>query len=173
MSGETVPPWNEIDPICGMKVKPETPHRFEHEGKVWGFCGARCVECFRADPDKYLHGPPQAHRTSHGATPAPHAPRSAARARRGDLHLPDGPRGEQQGPGACPKCGMALEPEMAQAPRTRVEWTCPMHPEIVRDAPGTLPDLRHGARAAHDHARRRGEPRARDMTRRFWVSARS
>ena len=42
------------------------------------------------------------------------------------------------GPGPCPKCGMALEPVSA-APAARTEWTCPMHPEIVRDVPGACP----------------------------------
>ena len=51
---------------------------------------------------------------------------------------PMDPEVRQQGPGACPKCGMALEP-VDFAPVTRIEWTCPMHPEIVRDAPGSCP----------------------------------
>ena len=62
----------------------------------------------------------------------------------------------------------AVEPP-GSAPR---RYTCPMHPEIVRDGPGTLPDLRHGARA-EDAERRapRTNAELRDMTRRFWVSA--
>ncbi len=48
------------------------------------------------------------------------------------------PEVRQIGPGACPKCGMALEPVSA-APLTKTEWTCPMHPEIVRDEPGSCP----------------------------------
>src|SRR5690606_22763670 len=44
----------------------------------------------------------------------------------------------QNGPGACPRCGMALEP-VDVAPQTTTEWTCPMHPEIVRDGPGACP----------------------------------
>ena len=47
-------------------------------------------------------------------------------------------------PGACPSCGMALEPDMPIA-ATRTEYTCPMHPEIVRARAGIVPDLRHGA----------------------------
>jgi Cu+-exporting ATPase len=48
------------------------------------------------------------------------------------------PEVRQVGPGACPKCGMALEP-VSIAPATKTEWTCPMHPEVVRDAPGACP----------------------------------
>ena len=42
-------------------------------------------------------------------------------------------------PGACPKCGMALEPLAVSLPATKTQYTCPMHPEIVRDAPGSCP----------------------------------
>jgi P-type Cu+ transporter len=44
---------------------------------------------------------------------------------------------ESAGPGACPRCGMALEPASPQLPAAK--WTCPMHPEIVRDGPGSCP----------------------------------
>ena len=51
-------------------------------------------------------------------------------------------------------------------------WTCPMHPQIRRDGPGQLPDLRHGARAARtDRSTKRPNPELIDMSRRFWVSA--
>src|SRR5688572_5272125 len=48
------------------------------------------------------------------------------------------PEIEQAGPGACPKCGMALEPALPVA-ATRTEYICPMHPEIVRSEPGSCP----------------------------------
>ena len=49
------------------------------------------------------------------------------------------PEVRQQGPGACPSCGMALEPEAVRLPETRTEYTCPMHPEVVQDEPGSCP----------------------------------
>src|SRR5262249_53789137 len=66
-------------------------------------------------------------------------------------------------PGACPKCGMALEAEA-------IEYTCPMHPEIVRDRPGNCPicgmalepRVSLGAQAEDD-------TELRSMTRRFWT----
>ncbi|MGC1501277.1 MAG: heavy metal-binding domain-containing protein, partial [Terriglobales bacterium] len=45
----------------------------------------------------------------------------------------------QIGPGPCPKCGMALEPESPAFEATKIEYTCPMHPEIVRTEPGSCP----------------------------------
>jgi Cu+-exporting ATPase len=45
----------------------------------------------------------------------------------------------QEGPGACPKCGMALEPIAASPSITRREFVCPMHPDVVRTEPGNCP----------------------------------
>src|SRR5882762_3152564 len=71
-------------------------------------------------------------------------------------------------PGACPSCGMALEPEVPVA-STRTEYTCPMHPEIVRPAPGSCPicGMALEPRTATLEA---DDPELRDMTRRFAAS---
>jgi Cu+-exporting ATPase len=66
---------------------------------------------------------------------------------------------------------MGLEPTSPAPPVTRTEWVCPMHPEVVRDEPGTCPicgmalEPREGAAEGDDD-----NPELRDMTRRFWVS---
>jgi Cu+-exporting ATPase len=75
----------------------------------------------------------------------------------------------QKGPGACPKCGMALEP-VTVAPVTKTEWTCPMHPEIVRDAPGSCP-ICGMALEPRVITIEESNPELDDMTRRFWWSA--
>jgi Cu+-exporting ATPase len=49
------------------------------------------------------------------------------------------PEVRQKKSGACPKCGMALEPLTITPAPTKVEYTCPMHPRIVRDGPGSCP----------------------------------
>jgi len=49
------------------------------------------------------------------------------------------PEVRQPGPGACPKCGMALEPTTPLAPTARTLWTCPMHPEVRQPGPGACP----------------------------------
>jgi Cu+-exporting ATPase len=82
---------------------------------------------------------------------------------------PMDPDVRQKGPGACPKCGMALEP-VDVAPVAKTEWTCPMHPEIVRDAPGSCP-ICGMALEPRVVTVEEDNPELDDMTRRFWWSA--
>ena len=90
----------EIDPVCHMSVMPETAAgEYEHKGKIYYFCNSRCLERFRADPEQFLGA----------AKPEPPDPKSAMSA----IYVcPMHPEVRQRGPGTCPKCGMALEPEM-------------------------------------------------------------
>jgi Cu+-exporting ATPase len=86
-----------LDPVCGMQVDPgTTSHHAAHEGHDYHFCSARCREKFVADPLRYLQ-------------PAAAAPTAPA----GTIYTcPMHPQIRQVGPGTCPICGMALEPEM-------------------------------------------------------------
>jgi Cu+-exporting ATPase len=95
------------DPVCGMLVDPATSrHRHEHRGALYHFCSAGCREKFAADPEKYLQ--PVAKKP---AAPAPVAARPVAP---GTIYTcPMHPEIRQPGPGACPICGMALEPLIA------------------------------------------------------------
>ena len=79
------------------------------------------------------------------------------------------PEIQQAGPGACPKCGMALEPMGVPVHASKTEYTCPMHPEIVQDHPGAC------AKCGMALESRTVEPEEDSseleyMTRRFWVS---
>jgi P-type Cu+ transporter len=106
------------DPVCGMTPKPDTPHRLVHEGRTILFCSARCVEKFRADPERYL----------------------------------------------------APSPQAAASPVAGARYTCPMHPEIVRDGPGSCPICGMALEPLVPSAEE-DTSELRDMTRRFWVSA--
>jgi Cu+-exporting ATPase len=89
------------DPVCGMSVDPATSkHRFDHRGETFHFCSAGCRTKFAADPAKYLD------RTK----PQPHLENVPADA---IYTCPMHPEIRQVGPGTCPICGMALEPEVA------------------------------------------------------------
>ena len=85
------------DPVCGMTVKPDSRLRHEYEGHTYLFCSEKCLVKFRAAPASYTR--------TEAATAAP------VPARAGTLYTcPMHPEIQQPGPGACPKCGMALEP---------------------------------------------------------------
>ncbi len=113
------------DPVCGMKVKPDSPHHHEHGGRDYRFCSAGCRAKFIAAPERYL---------------AVKAPAVAA---------------------------TPAAPPVADAR----EWTCPMHPEIIRDRPGSCPicgmALEPRAIALSDEP----NPELLDMRRRLVVSA--
>src|SRR5262249_6839944 len=67
--------------------------------------------------------------------------------------------------------GMALEPELSVAAPTKIEYTCPMHPQIVRPAPGTCPICGMALEARTVSLGAEAEnPELRDMRRRFWAS---
>ncbi|MDP3868027.1 heavy metal translocating P-type ATPase [Phenylobacterium sp.] len=106
-----------IDPVCGMTVKTDT-HRHVHDGVEFGFCSAGCKTKFAADPGKYLGE----------REPEPPPPPGTI------YTCPMHPEIRQEGPGSCPICGMALEPDLVS--------------------------LDHGP-----------NPELVDFTRRFWVGA--
>jgi Cu+-exporting ATPase len=181
----------ETDPVCGMKVNPAiAKHQIEHAGKTYFFCCGGCLQKFATDPDKYLKGGPvgmgghshAAPMTLHGgrrtpaprppaASPQPPAPSRQPPAPSVMFTCPMDPEIRRPGPGACPRCGMALEPEVPSAPRTRVAYTCPMHPEIVRDAPGACPICGMALEARAVEIDDGPNPELVDMTRRFWIGA--
>jgi P-type Cu+ transporter len=80
---------------------------------------------------------------------------------------------ESDKPGACPRCGMALERNPLAAVPAPTVYTCPMHPEIERDRPGACPicGMALEPRVATLGADAEANPELRDMTRRFWISA--
>src|SRR5215831_167801 len=79
------------------------------------------------------------------------------------------PEVRQRGPGACPKCGMALEPATFAPSPARIEYTCPMHPEIVRTEPGSCP-ICGMALEPREVTTEEVNPELVQMTRRFWIS---
>ncbi len=113
------------DPVCGMVIEPETPHRLDHEGTTYLFCSERCLGRFRDQPGEFT---------------GENRDQSAA---------VSGQEGESTQSG---------------------DYTCPMHPEIVQDAPGSCPicgmalELRTISTAEEDN------PELRDMSRRFWLA---
>ena len=145
-----------VDPVCGMTINPaDASGHVEHRGQTYYFCTQSCLEQFKADPQRFLDDDRR------------EQPTSAAELER-EYTCPMDPEVRQLGPGACPKCGMALEP-VEVAPLTKTEWTCPMHPEIVRDQPGSCP-ICGMALEPRTVTVDQANPELARMTRRLWWS---
>ena len=110
-------PGAATDPVCGMSVDPASArHRAEHDGKSYFFCGTRCLERFSAEPKRFL------------------------------------------------------APKPAVAPAGARSWTCPMHPEVVRDTPGACPICGMALEPLQPSAAdSEPNPELADMSRRFWL----
>ncbi len=122
---------NLKDPVCGMDVTESSEHHHQHAQKDHYFCSEHCLIKFKNDPEHYLTGaaPKVATETD-----------TAKDANNSNIYTcPMHPEIRQEGPGSCPKCGMALEPETISVVATKTEYACPMHPEIVQDHPGSCP----------------------------------
>ena len=120
------------DPVCGMTVTTQSPHMFEHAGKPVYFCSAGCKGKFAANPAKYLVPASDSGSPASAPAPAMFEPVAAGAIYTCPMH----PEVRQDHPGACPKCGMALEPEMPSLDegenpelidfRRRFIWTLPL-----------------------------------------------
>lgn len=112
------------DPVCGMKVGADPEKEIGHGGQTYHFCSTRCMDKFRADPGAY-------------AGPGSPDDGTAATMPEGTIYTcPMHPEIRQPAPGTCPKCGMALEPEVPSLEdkenpelvdfRQRFWWTLPL-----------------------------------------------
>ena len=103
------------DPVCGMQVEGSSAAAIrDHGGTRYYFCSAGCAEKFEADPGRYLGDAERA--TSSEDSPAGQAQRPASPPDRGATYTcPMHPEVRRDGPGACPECGMALEPQVQAA----------------------------------------------------------
>ncbi|MGA2203756.1 MAG: heavy metal translocating P-type ATPase [Terriglobales bacterium] len=179
------------DPVCGMDVNPATArYKTLHNGKEYFFCSAGCLAKFQANPEKILSSPPKPMTMTSGlvslgaptgipkmvmptlTTPTLSTPAAVGAGKQKDTRTyvcPMYPEVRQIGPGPCPKCGMALDPESPVLSAIKTEYTCPMHPEIVRAEPGSCP-ICGMALEPRTVTAEEDNPELRNMTRRFWIS---
>jgi P-type Cu+ transporter len=124
-----------VDPVCAMTVTENSPHRFEHEGRLIYFCSAHCKDKFAVEPLRYL-AQRDANRTATTAI-SNRDERIAKPIVSGTTYTcPMHPEIKQSTSGNCPKCGMALEPMMPSLDegenpelvdfRHRFWWTLPL-----------------------------------------------
>jgi Cu+-exporting ATPase len=146
------------DPVCGMIVDPlHAAGTYEHNERTYYFCSAHCVKRFGSDPESFLKGqeePPISQDAPAGTT---------------KFICPMCPGVEADNASTCPKCGMALEPEIAVAPATKTEYVCPMHPAVVQDQPGPCPKCGMALEPRTVSLEEEENPELTDMTRRFWI----
>src|SRR5947209_6156873 len=103
VTGIGVPPaaGTATDPVCGMTVDPaHAAASVTHEGHTYYFCATSCARKFQADPGRYLNGTAAAEPMEATAPPG----------QKVEYFCPMDPEVLSDHPGACPKCGMALEP---------------------------------------------------------------
>jgi len=123
------------DPVCGMKVARSSVNHIQHKVHDYYFCSQHCVEKFSADADAY-EGKDQV--CEHGHAHHSHKP-AVADNPDATYFCPMCPGQEQQGPGTCKVCGMALERMATPTLNEKTEYVCPMHPEVVSDEAGSCP----------------------------------
>jgi P-type Cu+ transporter len=171
------------DPVCGMEVQPESAAGGSetHAGKVYYFCGKGCATKFRAGPEKYVMRPAAPNLVQIGKPAAPVITFKDPVC--GMQVNPDSAAGSHQHEGqtyyfCCTACldkfraepARYLAPKPAPVEQTAAkQYTCPMHPQIVRDKPGTCPICGMALEpmvAAIDEGE---NPELIDMRRRFWV----
>jgi Cu+-exporting ATPase len=99
-----------VDPVCGMTVSKESEYRYQHDGTEYRFCSDSCKQKFATDPTHYLHDPATDQVTGH-------------------YHKDDQ---------SCATCDSAstTQANIRQTADVGV-YTCPMHPEVRQDRPGT------------------------------------
>ncbi len=147
----------ERDPVCGMTVDPlRAAAQVEHAEKNYFFCGKGCAEKFRADPEAMLARdrerlaakaaaaipPANAHGSRDLVQLGTQAQRTseASQPQSNDIYVcPMDPEVRQEHPGACPKCGMALEPEMLRRARATRRIHLPDAPRNHPPSPGSCP----------------------------------
>jgi Cu+-exporting ATPase len=159
------------DPVCGMSVDElNASYHTRHHNQVYVFCSQHCLTNFKAEPSRYLE-----QQGSGGCcgghphkTPADDMNQHADS--QGDYICPMCEGVRQQGPGSCPKCGMALEPVSPLQSASKTQYTCPMHPEILRDEPGDCPKCGMALESITVDIEE-DNTELRLMSRRFWLSA--
>ena len=177
----------ERDPVCQMLVDPiRAAAQVEHDSKNYFFCSKGCDEKFRVDPEKYLNAAASTSMAATlplvrlggqvsssaaldvdpGATASPRSRKPSAIPN--EYICPMDSEVREEHPGACPKCGMALEPTLPVGP-TKIEYICPMHPEIVRTKPGVCPICGMALEPRSAVVEEAENPELVDMSRRFWI----
>ena len=130
-----------IDPVCGMKVDPaHAAGEYEYAGTKYYFCAIKCKERFAADPESFL----SVSGSAPGLGMGPDAYSTTQSADAAQSQIPN--------------------------PKSQIEYTCPMHPEIVQIGPGSCPICGMALEPKEITLDDAPDPEYVDMKRRFWIS---
>ncbi len=133
----------KLDPVCGMLVEPNIPHRATYKGKNFVFCSDHCLDTFKRAPERFVE------ETEEAEEPEAETPEEEKETPEKYLTCPMHPEVQEPVP-RCPQCGMYLHsPEQPEekAPPEKPEpaaipgmaYTCPMDPEVRQEKPGSCP----------------------------------
>ncbi len=170
------------DPVCGMEVSEDSPHRLTRDGETFYFCCSGCLEKFQQQGEPQLvslgGAAPAAQQSSaakegscccgHGGSAAA-VPRTGPAGSSAAYICPMCPGVESDEPGPCSVCGMPLEP-VPQMPLPETIYTCPMHPEVQQPGPGTCPKCGMALEPKVVVPQETEDPQVADFRRRFWVA---
>jgi heavy metal translocating P-type ATPase len=156
-----------VDPVCGMTVDPATTVAAEHDGRTHHFCSDGCRAAFLDDPERYagassagegpaVHGSAHDHDSSHNHG-ASHGHSQHGHSQHEHHHHHDDHAG--YGAGA----------DVHAGPGEAVEYTCPMHPEVRQEGPGSCPICGMGLEPVVVTADAGPSHELVDMRRRFWI----
>ena len=185
-----------IDPICGMTVDPSTAAgSYTHDGTTYYFCSKGCLQKFVAQTSNEtpVLAPVQIGRAKHGHHDhhAHHEPAGAVKDPVCGMTVdPDTAAASYEYDGttyhfcavrckerfvADPRKFLAPEPpsdsqSQIPIPNSQIEYTCPMHPEIVQIGPGSCPICGMALEPKEITLDDAPDPEYIDMKRRFWIS---
>lgn len=143
-----LPPASSVDPVCGMTVQSQSAAAASsYEGREYFFCSPHCLTKFESDPKKYT-APATRPLAQVSATPADSC--CSVPSNQGEAGVTDNAKGVGLSKG---------------------RYTCPMHPEVIRDGPGACPICGMALEPITISLEDEPDPELRDMRRRFWVSA--
>lgn len=187
------PDDGHIDPVCGMAVEPiSTAFHAEHEGRLYHFCSGSCRAKFVDQPEKYSAAASDSGATAasccsptSGAATVPHTPETVDPVCGMTVNPETTPHHAEHAKVEYHFCSskcrarFIADPNayLSGAPRPEPEatpgaiWTCPMHPEIRQEGPGTCPICGMALEPAEPSLDDAPNPELVDFTRRLWVSA--
>lgn len=144
-----------IDPVCGMTVDPQNAAgSFEYRGQTYYFCSTHCLHRFSKNPEQFLQTSPHAMHPPVVGISRSQPSKAVSASTTSAVSAPT-------------TSAVSAPPISAE----KITYTCPMHPEIVRDKPGSCPICGMALEPRVSYLGEEDNSELISMQRRFWVSA--